>query len=164
MTSSQPAEHDDEVDTETYSISSVEAIAKAAIKAAARRDRWAMWDAYQLAVKDAQASSAEYPWQEPEEIARITARSARSVLTAVHGVVRDPAERNRLAVVMAEEAERVERQEASSPASAIPAGKLPLRHCGQCGREYRPQRIRSVYCSPSCRQGAYKQRKRAARG
>ena len=42
------------------------------------------------------------------------------------------------------------------------AGKreLPQRHCDSCGRLYRPTRIDNVYCSPACKQRAW----RAAHG
>jgi hypothetical protein len=103
------------------------------------------------------------PWEPLEVVTQITVRAAIEALTAMLKAVPDPAERKRLATVIANEADRVEQDaEASGDRPAVPAGKQPVRHCGQCGRPYRPKRAgRSVYCSPACRVAAFEARKAA---
>jgi len=51
--------------------------------------------------------------------------------------------------------------EPAEPGEPAP-GQLPLQHCRNCGKLYQPRRMRSAYCSGSCRQMAYVKRQKAA--
>jgi hypothetical protein len=143
-----------------YAIADIEAIAKAVIRAARHADRWPAWDAYKAAVKDAAASSAEFPWQEAEEITSVTAASAKDVLSAVICAVPDPAERKRLSMVMAGEAEKAEARMAAGQGSH-PGIPLSVLKCAWCGKPIPAARgPLARYCTNSHRVTAHKARKR----
>jgi len=157
MTDREPGQHDDELDTTFYPVSSIEGIAKAVIRAARADHRWIMWKAYSSAREDAAESSPDrMPWDPPETVTRLTARHARDVLTAMLEAVPDNAERNRLVPVITRACEQAEqRLEAGEPDSGAPAW---MPKCGYCGQPCKHKTAR--YCTPSHRQQAYKKRKR----
>jgi hypothetical protein len=158
MTSKTAAEHDDaELDTTFYAITDVESIAKQVIRQAPdKAHRWLMWDAFSSAMETAAENSTEMPWDPPEAVTRIAARSARRALIKMLEAIPGIPERDRLAKVTAKEAERVEaRMESGIPDSD---GKHPARHCAGCGAVYRPKRESSRYCGQNCRQAAYRAR------
>lgn len=171
MTSKTTAEHDDtrpgdaELDGTFYAVSDVESIAKAVIRAApARTHRWLMWDAYQSAMEGAAESSAEMPWDPPEAVTRVTARSARHALIKTLEAIPDIAERDRLAKVAAREAEKVEqRMESGIPDSDVLAVPVSVLACQWCSAPIPLARgPKARYCRNSHRVSAHRAKKRAA--
>src|SRR6266702_4185279 len=92
------AEPDD--DSIFFAICDIEHIAKQVIRAARPASRHPMWKEY-LGTMQAAAEASEdlMPWEDPEEVTRITARQAKAVLLAVLEAAPDPAESDRLAKV-----------------------------------------------------------------
>jgi len=83
MTDAEPG--DGETATTYFSISDIEGIAKAVVRAAAYADhRWLMWKAYQSVLQDAAEYSPDrMPWGAPEAVTRISLEDAKVVLTAM---------------------------------------------------------------------------------
>jgi len=164
VTGKPPADPDDvELDSTYFPVSAIEHVAKEVIRAALPVDRFAMWQAYTETVRDAAEHSADrMPWDPPEEVTRITARSARRVLTAVLTAIPDEEEQARLAKIGEREAEKAEQAQADGEhGTAVPAGRYPPRRCRQCGKPFRPRRPNGLYCRPACRQALWKLAKRA---
>lgn len=160
MTASEPARHvDSEPDTTFYPVVMVEDICKAVIRAAhAPGLRQAMWEAVQARLKGAAEDSPDWmPWDLPETVTRITGEAASRCLIAMLEAVPDIAERNRLAKIGQREAEKAEQAEDTA---GIPAGKLPVRCCAQCGGRFRPKRDSARFCGQSCRQQAFRLRRK----
>ena len=165
VTGKPPADPDDvELDSTYFPVSAIEHVAKEVIRAALPVDRFAMWQAYTETVRDAAEHSADrMPWDPPEEVTRITARSARRVLTAVLTAIPDEEEQARLAKVGEREAEKAEQAQADGEHDTAHGitGRFPSRHCRQCGASFRPRRPNGLYCRPACRQAFWKLAQRA---
>ena len=135
-------------DATTFEIADIERIAINVVRAAHPGDRWALWEAYQTAAKDAAASCVQFPWESVEEITAIPASMAAATLTAMIEAVDSPAERKRLARIIAREAERLEARIEAGSAPGTGPGKLPMRHCQTCGKPFRPGKPTAKFDPP----------------
>lgn len=156
----------DPLDSTYFAVADIEGIAKNTIRAAHPADRQIAWQTFKAALEDeAELSESRMPWEDISSVTRVTAGAAVHALKAMLGTIPGEDEQRRLAKVCQREAERVEqRQEADGEhGPGIGVGRYPPQHCAyaKCGRLFRPRGPSAKFCSPACRQAAYKARQDA---
>lgn len=163
MTGKASAQHDD---SDFYLITDVEHIVKQVIRTVqARRLRWVMWTAWTEAASTFPAASAEYPWEIAAHPVRVHGEAAKDALLKMLYVVPDTGERDRLARVVAREAEKAEQRMASGiPDSGITdAGPVSVLRCQYCGNPIPAARgPQARFCKNSHRVNAHRRAKREA--
>jgi hypothetical protein len=135
-----------------YRIESIKAAVQATIRAVTSPAvREVMWSAYQAAIEQAAADSADdvMPWEKASETTIITEQAAERAMVTVLEAITDISYRHQVRDLLAMELEFAE-----------PEGEGIRVTCQKCGRTYRARSTRSKWCGKRCRQAAYQKRRK----
>ena len=133
-------------------------VAQAVIRAAPPQDRERLWQRYLSLMAAAQRDHEDrMPWEPPETVAWIDSTVGKEVLMSMLKSISDRELLGNLAHVAGDKL--VELEARDMPLQGQRGG---AQQCGRvgCANTFTPARASRRYCSPACRQRAYKLRQR----